>query len=132
MPHFDELPPSEGDEQEQRLMRDLHHMYHSEIEDAQPLAHVRRRLAASRVSMVHDPASALQGQDMLSMHRERPRSVRTTPASLSARKTWQQRMGIITAGLFVTLLVGSLIIVLARARQSSSGTPGRAGHVEAL
>lgn len=132
MPHVDELPSGEGDEQEQRLMRDLHRIYHSEIEDAQPLAHVRRRLAESRVSVVHDPASAPQGQDMLSMHRERPGSVKITPASLSVRKSWQQRVGIFAAGVFVTLLVGSLVVVLARARHSSSGTPGIAGHVEAL
>src|SRR5215467_14448068 len=132
MAHFDELPSGAGDEQEQRLMRDLHRMYHHEIEDAQPLAHVRRRLTESRVSMVHDPTSAPQGQDMLSMQREGPRRVKSTPASLSARKTWQQRMGIIAAGVFVTLLVGSLVVVLERARQSSSRTPERAGHVEAL
>jgi len=132
MAHFDELPSGAGDEQEQRLMRDLHRMYHHEIEDAQPLAHVRRRLTESRVSMVHDSTSAPQGQDMLSMQRERPRRVKSTPANLSVRKTWQQRMGIIAAGVFVTLLVGSLIVVLASARQSSSGTPGRAGHFEAL
>lgn len=132
MAHFDELPSGEGDEQERRLMRDLHRMYHSQIDDAQPLSHVRRRLAESRVSVVHDPTSAPQRQDMLSIHRERPRSVKSAPASLSVSKTWQQRVGIIAAGLFVTLLVGSLIIVLARARQSSSGTPGIAGHFEAL
>src|SRR5258708_40164661 len=101
MAHFDELPSGEGDEQEQRLMRDLHRMYHSEIDDAQPLSHVRRRLAESQVSIVHDPTSAPQGQDMLSMHRERPGREKSTPASLSVRKTWHQRVVIIAAGLFV-------------------------------
>jgi photosystem II stability/assembly factor-like uncharacterized protein len=131
MPHFDEYPSGAGDEQEQRLLRDLHRMYHSEIEDAQPLAHVRRRLAESRVSVVHDPTSTPQGQDLLSMHRG-PGREKSAPASLSERKTWRQRAGIFAAGLLVMLLVGSLIVVLARARQSSSGTSGRAGHVEAL
>ncbi len=131
MPHFDELPSSEGDEQEQRLMRDLHRMYHSEIEDAQPLAHVRRRLAESRVSVVHDPADTAQ-HGLPSAHREGIGTVNSTHSTVSVGRTWQQRLGMITAVLFVTVLVGSLIVVLARARQSSSGTPGIVGHFEAL
>ncbi len=51
------------------------------------------------------------------------------------KRTWQQRRDIIAAVLFVTVLVGSLIVVLMRARQSSSGasdTSGIARQVEAL
>ena len=51
------------------------------------------------------------------------------------KRTWQQRIDIIAAVLFVTVLVGWLIVVLVRARQSSSGasdTSGIAGQVEAL
>src|SRR6266851_6340598 len=51
------------------------------------------------------------------------------------KRTWQQRRDIIAAVLFVTVLVGSLIVVLMRARQTSSGasdTSGIARQVEAL
>jgi photosystem II stability/assembly factor-like uncharacterized protein len=132
MPYFDEFPSSEGDEREQRLIRDLHRMYHFEVEDAQPLARVRRRLEESRVSVVRDPASTSQRHDVLSAHREGIGTVNSTHSSVSVGRTWQQRLGIIAAVLFVTVLVGSLLVVLAHTRQSSSGTPGIVGQVEAL
>ncbi len=132
MPHFDEFPSGEGDEREQRLMRDLRRMYHSEVEDAQSLARVRRRLEESRASDLDGPASTAQRHDTLSMHREWPGIVKSTRSSFSVERTWQQRMGIIAAALFVTLLVGSLIVVLARARQNSSDTSGMPRQFEAL
>lgn len=132
MLHFDEFPSDEKNEQEQRLMRILHRMYHSEVEDAQPLAHIRRRLEEHRASVVQDPARSSQQHDTLSMHWEMAGNAKSTRANSAEGRTWQQRMGIIAAVVFVTLLVGSLIVVLARARQNSSGTSGVAGQVEAF
>jgi photosystem II stability/assembly factor-like uncharacterized protein len=48
------------------------------------------------------------------------------------KRTWQQRIDIIAAVLFVTVLVGSLIVVLTRTRQNSLGASGIARQVEAL
>jgi photosystem II stability/assembly factor-like uncharacterized protein len=132
MPHFNELPSGEGNEREQRLMRDLHRMYHSEVEDAQPLARVRRRLAESVPGFVHDSASTSQRHDRLTTLGEKPGNVKSTDSSVSLGRTWQQRLEIIAAVVFVTVLVGSLIIVLARARQNRSSTASIAGQVEAL
>src|SRR6266699_3154087 len=132
MPYSDEFPSGEGDGREQRLIRDLHRMYHSEGEDAQPLARARRRLAESRASVLDDPARTQQRHDMPSTHQERPGNVNSTRSSFFVGRTWQQRLGSIAAVLFVTLLVGSLVVVLARARQNGSNSSGIAGQFEAL
>ncbi len=125
MPYFDELPSGERDAQEQRLIGDLHRMYHSEIEDAQPLARVRRRLAESRASVVRDPASTPQRHSVLSAHREAIGTVNSSHSRVSMGRTWQQRLGIIAAVLFVTVLVSSLIIVLARTLRDTCNSGAR-------
>ena len=48
------------------------------------------------------------------------------------KRTWPQHRDSIAAVLFVIVLVGSLIVVLVRALQSSSSALGRARQVEAL
>jgi len=132
MADSDEFPSGNGDERGQRLIRDLRRMYHSEGEAAQRLARVRERLEESSARMLNNPASTPQQQGMLSTRREGSDMVNDTRSSFSERRTWQQRMGIIAAVLVVTLLVGSLLVVLARARQNSSNTSGIARQFEAL
>ena len=129
MADSDEFPSGKGDERGQRLIQDLRRMYHSEDEAARRLARVRERLEESSARMPNKPTNAPQQQ---STQWEEPGIVNGTRSSYSERRTWQQRMSIIAAMLFVTLLVGSLIVVLARARQNNSNSSGIARQFEAL
>jgi photosystem II stability/assembly factor-like uncharacterized protein len=58
--------------------------------------------------------------------------VKNTCSSFSVGKTWLQHVDIIAAVLFVTLLGGLLIVVLARTGQNSSATTGVPRQFEAL
>lgn len=132
MPFSDEFPSGEGDERERRLVRDLHRFYHAEGEDAQSLAHVRRRLVERRASVLDDPAGPQQRHDRPSPLRASPAQVKGTRSRSFVGRTWQRRLGSVAALLFVTLLVGSLVLVLVRARQNGANSSGIAGPFEAL
>jgi photosystem II stability/assembly factor-like uncharacterized protein len=125
MPDFDEFSSSKGDEQEQRLIRDLHRMYHSEVETTQSLARVRSRLEASSTNRLGIHPSTQHRDGLLSTLRAEPGQADShgTPIRFSQKMTWQQRTGSIAAAVFVTLLVGSLIVVLTRAHGSRLGGP---------
>ncbi len=120
----DKLTSGDEDERDQRLIQDLHRMYHTKVEDAQLLARIRKRLAESSASILNESTRTPQQHAVLRMHGERPGNMNTTRASFAEGKTWQQRTGAIAAVVFVTLLVGSLVFVLTRAHQSSPGGPG--------
>jgi len=120
----DKFTSGDEDERDQRLIQDLHRMYHTKVEDAQLIARMRKRLAESSASILYDSTGTPQQHHMLSRQRERPDNMSSTRASFAEGKTWQQRTGTIAAAVFVTLLVGSLVIVLTRAHQSSPGGPG--------
>jgi photosystem II stability/assembly factor-like uncharacterized protein len=119
----DKFTSGDEDERDQRLIQDLHRMYHAKVEDDQLLARIRQRLAESSTSMLYDSTRTPQRHDIVSMHPERPDNRNSTRASFAEGKTWQQRTGAIAAVVFVTLLVGSLVFVLTRAHQSSPGGP---------
>jgi photosystem II stability/assembly factor-like uncharacterized protein len=114
-----------SDEREQRLIQDLRRMYHPEVETAQVLARVRSRLEESSTNRLDIHPSTQHRDGLLSTQRAGPGQVDShgSPTRFSQRRTWQQRTGPIAAAVFVTLLVGSLIVVLARARHSSLGGP---------
>jgi photosystem II stability/assembly factor-like uncharacterized protein len=119
----DEFTSGDEDEQNRRLIQDLHRMYHAKVEDAQPLARIRQRLAETNTSMLYDSTRTPQQHEVLSMHRERPDNVNSTRFGFAERRTWQQRTGAIAAVVFVTLLVGSLVFVLTRVHQSNPAGP---------
>ncbi len=119
----DKFTPGDEDERDRRLIQDLHRMYHAKVEDASPLARIRKRLAESSAGILYNSPKAPQQHDVLGMHWERPGNVNSTRSSFAEGKTWQQRTGAIAAVVFVTLLVGSLVVVLTRAHQSSTGGP---------
>jgi photosystem II stability/assembly factor-like uncharacterized protein len=121
MADSDEFTSGKGNEGDRRLVRDLHRMYRTGIEDAPPLARIRRRLAESNVSTLDSPSRTPQQHDMLSTRRDRSGNVNGPHTSFSEEKTWKQRTATIAAALFVTLLVGSLIVVLTRAHQNGTG-----------
>ncbi len=125
MPDFDKFPSGERDEQEQRLIEDLRRMFHREVETTQSLARVRSRLEASSTNRLDIHPSTQHRDELLSMQRAEPgqEGSHGAPIRFSQRMTWQQRTGPIAAAVFVTLLVGSLIVVLTRAHDSSLGGP---------
>ncbi len=113
--------PTGGDKRDQRLIQDLHRMYHTDAEDTLPLARIRERLEGSNVSTLDNLSRTSQQDDVLSTRRDRSRNVKGPHSSFSEGKTWKQRTATIAAALFVTLLVGSLIVVLTRAHQNGTG-----------
>jgi photosystem II stability/assembly factor-like uncharacterized protein len=119
----DKFTSGDEDERDQRLIQDLHRMYHAKVEDAQPLARIRKRLAEGSASILYDSTRTPQQHDVLSMHRESSGNVNSNRSSFTEGRTWQQRTGTIAAVVFVTLLVGSLVVVLTHAHQSSPGGP---------
>src|SRR6266581_7066393 len=114
-----------GDEREQRLIRDLRHMYHTEGEIAQALSRVRSHLETSRTGRSDIRPSTQQRDGLLSTQLAGSRQAggHGTSTRFSQRRAWQQRTGSVAAAVFVTLLVGSLIVVLTRARHNSLGGP---------
>ena len=117
--------PSGGDEREQRLIRDLRRMYHTEDAVAQALARVRKRIVESNASILDAHASAQHQQGLPSRQRARPGHMHRDgmPSRFPVGRTWQQRTGSIAAVLFVTLLVGSLVVVLTHTHHNGLGGP---------
>jgi len=119
------FPSDNGDEREQRLIRDLRHMYHTEGEIAQALSRVRSHLEASRTgrSDIHPSTQQRDGLLSTQLAGSRQAGGHGTSTRFSQRRAWQQRTGSVAAAVFVTLLVGSLIVVLTRAHHNSLGGP---------
>jgi photosystem II stability/assembly factor-like uncharacterized protein len=133
MTDSDEFTPGEGKEWSQRVIQDLHRMYHTEIEDAQPFARVRKRLEEGNASTLYNSTRTPQQHDILSTRRGRSGNKKSARSSFSEGATWQQRISTLAAALFVALLVGTLLFVLTHAHQSSSNGAGNIlTHFEAL
>jgi photosystem II stability/assembly factor-like uncharacterized protein len=119
------FPSDKEDEREQRLIRDLRYMYRTEVEIAQALSRVRSHLEASRTGRSDIRPGTQQRDGLLSTQQAGSGQADGHGAStrFPRRKAWQQRTGSIAAAVFVTLLVGSLIVVLTRAHHNSLGGP---------
>jgi photosystem II stability/assembly factor-like uncharacterized protein len=130
MPDFDELLPGETQEQDQHLIHDLHRMYHTDTQKAEQLARIRQRLLTNREGSAYDHESTQQRYMTPNMQQARMnnRSMKQIRSSIIEGESWQQRFSTIAAVLIVTLLVGSLLLVLSRAHQSSVGGPGNTLH----
>jgi photosystem II stability/assembly factor-like uncharacterized protein len=118
MADSDKFSSSEGDERNQRLIQDLRRIYHTEGEHIQVLAHVRKRLEDRQIAI---PSTPMTTRQQHGIQRERADHMNSAHANFSESRTWQQSVGIIAAALFVTLLVGTLIVVLTHAHQNNSG-----------
>ena len=119
------FPSDKGDEQEQRLIRNLRHMYHTEVESAQALSRVRSHLEMCRTGR-SDICPGPQQRDGLLLTQQAGSGQADghgASSRLSRRRAWQQRTDSIAAAVFVTLLAGSLIVVLIRTHHSSLGGP---------
>src|SRR5258708_412399 len=119
MTDSNELLPEEGDEQHQRLIRDLRLMYSTEGQKAQHLARIHQRLINSDVSM---PMQLHQG---IPDGQRSFRNVRPTRSTMSEGKPWQHRLSMIAATLVVTLVVSSILLVLNRAHHTNVGTSAK-------
>jgi photosystem II stability/assembly factor-like uncharacterized protein len=126
MADFDEPLPEETQEQNQHLIHELHRMYHTDTQKAERLARIRQRLLTNRGDSAHDQESTQQHNMMPNMQQARTnnRSMKQIRSLVIEGGSWQHRFSTIAAVLIVTLLVGSLLLVLTRAHQSSLGGPG--------
>jgi photosystem II stability/assembly factor-like uncharacterized protein len=119
MTDSNELLPEEGDEQHQRLIRDLRLMYSTEGQKAQHLARIHQRLINSDVSM---PMQLHQG---IPDGQRSFRNVRPNRSTMSEGKPWQHRLSMIAATLVVALVVSSILLVLNRAHHTNVGTSAK-------
>ncbi len=134
MAGFDELLPGEADGQDQRLTRDLHRMYHIDTQTAERLARVRQHLLTNRDGSVNDYESTQQLNMTPNTQPARinNRNVKLVRSTVPWEGSWQRRLSMVAAVLFATLLVGSLLLVLSRAHQSSLGGQGNTLHSSKL
>ena len=111
----DKLSPGEEYEQDQRLVQDLGRMFHDERGNTSFLATLYKRLEAQQANL---PAEGVQPR--LSQGRSQRKNVSRLNASES--RPWQRTISTIAAVLIMALLVGSLIFILNRTRQTSTVT----------
>jgi photosystem II stability/assembly factor-like uncharacterized protein len=126
MADFDELLPEEADERDQRLVRDLRRIYHTDTQTVEHLARIRQRLLANEHSSVNDRVSMQQYNTPPNIQQVQTstRDAKQARFALIEERSWQRRLAVLAAALLVALLVGSLLFVLNLARRSSQGTPG--------
>ncbi|HEY6406244.1 MAG TPA: hypothetical protein VIY29_02130, partial [Ktedonobacteraceae bacterium] len=122
MAETNELVPEEVDERNKLLIQDLHRLYPTATQVAQPLARIQQRLLHSSAETLHSdvsprPQSLPQGT----------RQKGTSTVRVKGR-VWQRHLGTLAAVVCAALLVGSLILVLQLARQNSTGGAGSSTH----
>ncbi len=106
-----------------RLVCDLHATYQPHAaKDAHSLERVWERLAHHEGQMLSRSDDNNQPIDLLKYRQERSEYMNTTTHSVSSWGTLQHRLGIVAAVLFLTLLVGSMIVVLNFAHQGKTQT----------
>jgi WD40 repeat protein len=106
-----------------RLVHDLHSTYEPyATKDARSVEQVWERLVHSDNAMLSRQDENIQPIDIQKYRQERSHNMITTTRSVSRWRTLQQRIGIVAAILFLTLLVGSMIVVLNNAHQGATQT----------
>ncbi len=111
----DKFSPGEEYEQDQRLAQDLGRMFHDERNNARFLATLYKRLEAQQT---HFPAEGAQPQRLLARSQGKPLS----RFNASESRAWLRTISTLAAVLIMALLVGSLIFVFNRTRQTSTAT----------
>src|SRR5579884_516015 len=130
----DEFAPEELSEQNEQLMRDLHRLYDSRAEDAQSLARIQQRLSKNSAmplngkTSFYETSSILNSREPLLRPGERGNAMHSISSRTSSGKVWRNRLSALAAVLLVALLVGSLVFVLNRSRQSNTGGPPKNGQ----
>ncbi len=115
MADTNELTPEEVDEQNQRLLQDLRHMYPTQADVAPPPARIQQRLFHGSNEIPGDDASTRLPFWSPGMQ----------PSSANAVNTqgwaWQRHGSQVAAAVVVVLLVGTLILTLNLAHRSHTG-----------
>jgi len=127
MADFDELLPEEGaDERDQRLIHDLRRMYSMEAQTAEHLARIGQRLLTNRDSSEYDHQSTQQHHAPLNMQQARSSTgnAEQIRSSGAEERPWRRRLSMVAAGLFVVVLVGSLLLVESQTHRRSLDASG--------
>lgn len=124
MTNHDDILPEEQAQHYQRLVHDLRQLYTPGAEDGQSLAHIRSLLLLSnnRASETHEatPEPTLLSRPPEQASREQGWKRRRSPRETSRYSA----LSTLVAVLLMALLVGSLVLVLARAHQGSGDVTG--------
>lgn len=121
MTHFEELTPAEVDPKNQHLIQELQKIYAPDEADVRSLASMRQQLLQNRSRTITTPQQAAVTPVVLKSRQERPHTMNTTHADYPERGQWQRHVSTFAAVVFATVLVGSLLLLLTHARQSSTG-----------
>src|SRR5260221_8633753 len=106
-----------------RLVHDLRNAYQPyATKDARSLERVWERLAHSGNQMLSHQGGNNQPIDLMKIRQERSQYMISNSHSVSRWAMLQRRSGIAAAILFLTLLVGSMIVVLNYAHQGNTQT----------
>ncbi len=117
MADTNELTPEEVEEQNQRLLQDLHRMYPAQADVAQPLVRIQRRLFHSNNETLHDDASTRP--TLLSQGTQQARGSQVNTKG----RAWQRHFSTLAAAVVAALVVGTLLLVLNQAHQNRTGAP---------
>lgn len=121
----------ERDQQNQRLLTTLQRIYDTRAEDAQSLERIRERLLRNSESTMktgkQSPPPPLGRNEFRPYITDGNMNKKASHPGFREGWTWQRRLSTIAAALFVTLLVGSLIVVLNLTHRSSTGSTGIPG-----
>lgn len=107
--------------QGKRLLHDLHRFYLSNMqEDARSLKRAWESISSASEHTLPDLDRHTQPVDMLRFQQERLRPMNSNPSVSSRKNSFLHRLGMIAAILFLTLLVGSMLVVFNNAHQSKT------------
>lgn len=123
----DTYPSDELQDQDRPIVEQLERMYGTQAEDAQSLARIRARIVQNSAGPLPFPHPTLATEDtpvQLQRRRTKETDMRLIRIITSREKSWPRRLSVLAAALFVMILVGSLVLVLARKPQGSvAGLP---------
>lgn len=104
-----------------RLVYDLRRFYLSNTEeDARSLEYAWERISSTSGHVLPHLDRHEQPIDILRFQQERPRSMNSNPSDFSRKKTFLQRLGTIAAVIFLTLLIGSMLVVFNNVHQGKA------------
>ncbi len=122
----DTYPSDELQDRDRPIIEQLERMYGTQAEDAQSLARIRARIVQNSKGPLPFPQFASSSEQ--SHARSQKRSAKENNMSFmrvvtTREKPWQRQLNLIAAAIFVVLLVGSLILVVARRPQTPIAGP---------
>src|SRR5690348_3346671 len=104
MADFEEYLPETVDEQDHRLIHDLRLMYRTDDQKAHHLARIQQRLSNSDISKNAQPYRLTPNTQHID---ENNGNVKPSHSAIIQGSSWQHRLSMVAAVLFVALLVSS-------------------------